>query len=116
MACEGCPNMFQGLTEIGMVRPAQARVRVRGLGLVLALRTPDGSVGVAEMNRRELAARYLNLAVRISVCPGPIAAEEAKALGDPTLVGACRPLAAEVKDPRSSELVGTYFAQVIEWR
>lgn len=116
MACEGCPKTYQGLTEVGMVRPGQARVRVRGLGLVLALRTDDGNVGVAEMNRRELAARYLNLAVRISVCPGPIAAEEAVELGDPALAGACRPLQAEVGDVTSAEVVEVKFRREIDWR
>ncbi len=117
MACEGCPNSFQGLMEVGLVRPGQARVRVRDGGLVLALRSADGQrVGVAEMDRRELARRYLNLAVRISVCEGPISAEEAEVLGKSALTGACRPLSAEIEDHRSVESVETKFARVIDWR
>lgn len=111
MACERCPIQFQGQSEIGMVRPGQARVRILpDCGLIMAFFASDAShVGVGEMDAEALAADHPELAAGILTCPEPITAAEAHALGNPAVAGACRPLYTEVGDYLDADVVETKF-------
>ena len=95
MACPECPNRFNGYDKMQIRRLGGAAVALHAEGgLTCSYVTSDGRRGgMIHLPPDKLAEMFPGLNNSIDLCEHPFTAEEAIALGNLGVHGACRPLA-----------------------
>ncbi len=111
MACPECPNRFSGYDNMRVQRLGGAFVALHDEGgLTYSYVTSSGARGgMVHLRPDQLAEKFPGLNEKISLCGRPLSGEEALALGNLGVHGACRPLAFLV-DVNSGDDVARVFA------